>query len=373
MRRVCHIALATVVGALACSDAGPGTYNDEGGSDEGPRGEVDVGGAADAQPDDDGDTSSGATTGTGADPSDSTDTLTTTTGDSTTDGGDDGAVPSVGCGSTTIEPGSYSDLTVALRGLPRSYALHVPVAHDGETPLPLVLDFHDLLSSPGMQAELSEMVAAADSRGFVVAHPQGLSASWNGGACCGQAAQNGLDDVAFARALVEELKVTTCVDTRRVYATGFSNGGFFAQRLACEAADVVAAVAPVAGVLGIDARDCTPQRAMPIIQFHGSEDPVVDIDGSSNGALEHVSVADSSAGWRDRNGCTEASEVTFMNEGTMCQRWAQCADQAEVVQCTVDGMGHCWPGNPVCAIGAPSDVLSATDMMLEFFDAHALP
>ena len=72
-----------------------------------------------------------------------------------------------------------------------------------------------------------------------MAFPTGLPGpsgnAWNIGPCCVAT----VDDVAFIKALVGQLRATTCIDPKRVYATGFSMGGGMAHYLACHAADVL--------------------------------------------------------------------------------------------------------------------------------------
>ncbi|WP_437588358.1 prolyl oligopeptidase family serine peptidase [Sorangium sp. So ce1000] len=75
--------------------------------------------------------------------------------------------------------------------------------------------------------------------------PDGVGSSWNLGHCCETALNEKVDDVAFVRAMVEQLESDTCIDPKRVYATGCSNGGGMTYKVACEAADVIAAAAPV--------------------------------------------------------------------------------------------------------------------------------
>src|SRR5439155_516486 len=62
-------------------------------------------------------------------------------------------------------------------------------------------------------------------------------------------------------------------DRRRIFATGMSNGGFFASLLGCELAARLAAVAPVAGALPLDG--CVPARPVPVLLVHGRADRVV--------------------------------------------------------------------------------------------------
>lgn len=200
------------------------------------------------------------------------------------------ANPSLGCeGGTLGESVDHVDLE--FDGLQRSYELHVPPNYDGTTPLPLVVNFHGLTSFGTQQQGFSEMDATADERGFIVAYPNGIDNSWNAGMCCPTAADDNIDDVGFARAVVEDLGGRGCIDRARVYATGMSNGGFLSHRLACEAADMFAAAAPVAGMLLLDSAECQPSRPISIIHFHGTADTIVGYEGG--GLLDFPSVAGS--------------------------------------------------------------------------------
>ena len=78
-----------------------------------------------------------------------------------------------------------------------------------------------------------------------MAYPDGAGRRWNDGRAVGAER----DDVGFVRALIDSLERELEIDPRRVYATGISNGGMFAHRLACELPGVLAAIAPVAGAL----------------------------------------------------------------------------------------------------------------------------
>ena len=159
-----------------------------------------------------------------------------------------------------------------------------------------------------------------------------------------------------------------CFDRRRVYAVGHSNGGFLAHRLACEAADLFAAVGSVAGCLGID--DCAPARPIPVLQMHGTADPLVAYGGG--GILGHPAADDNAAAWAARNGCVEESVVGFQEDDVTCREWQDCDDGATVTLCSFEGMGHCWPGNPACAQGSPSTTTHASETFAEFFLSHEL-
>jgi polyhydroxybutyrate depolymerase len=260
--------------------------------------------------------------------------------------------------------------TLPYAGATRTANVHVPASYDPTHATPVVLNFHGYSSDATQEALLSDMTAKADKEGFVVAYPQGLNDSWNAGACCGTSAMTGVDDVGFVGALVDELESRLCVDARRIFATGMSNGGFLSHRLGCEMSTRIAAIAPVAGVLGIPS--CAPARPMPVMHFHGTADPLVPYDGDP--ALSFPSVQDTFTGWAARNACPGAPVTTFSKGDTSCSTYAGCAAGVSVTLCTVQGGGHTWPGGlPVPALGYTTDNISATDAMWTFFTHNPLP
>ncbi len=254
----------------------------------------------------------------------------------------------------------------------RDFYVHVPPEYDPTRPMPIVFDFHGYTSNATQQMILSHMNEKADAEGFIAVHAEGigLEQSWNAGACCGTAAAEGIDDVALVDAMIDDISARLCVDARRIYSTGFSNGGFLSHRLGCELSDRIAAIAPVSGVMGI--QSCEPERPVPVLHFHGTLDTVVPYGGSAVSGFP--SVAETVAEWAEIDGCDAATTEIFARGDSHCEAYENCAGSAPVIVCSVEGGGHTWPGGtPVPALGWTSADLSATDMMWEFFAAHPLP
>ncbi len=257
-----------------------------------------------------------------------------------------------------------------LGGRTRTANVHVPLAYDPSKRTPLVVNAHGYTDTAEGQASLSKMTETADANGFVVLHPQGVANSWNAGACCGTAMSSELDDVAFVGKLLDEAEAKLCVDPKRVFASGMSNGGFLAHRLACELDGRVAAVGSVAGLMTL--AECAPKRAVPVLQFHGTSDYVVPYRGSIS--LGFPAVEDVVDAWAKRDGCTGAPTETYAKGDVTCVTHASCKDNAEVTLCTVEGGGHTWPGGmPVPALGKTSTAISASDALWSFFQKHPMP
>ena len=268
----------------------------------------------------------------------------------------------------------------------RSYYVHFPSDYDGRHARPLVLAFH----GGGVNAEtmiyFSGLSEKADEAGFIVVYPDGTgrvprARTWNAGNCCGHALHHGIDDVAFVRALLDELERTVAIDPRRVYATGMSNGAMMSYRLASELADRFAAIAPVAGPMAID--QCQPSRPVSVIHFHGTADEYTPYQGGkgprSQSQTAFHSVDYTIGAWVAANGCSSEPTITHLParavDGTsVVQRvYGPGREGAEVVLYTIDGGGHTWPGRASIfqTLGPSTRQIDANELMWEFFKKHA--
>lgn len=292
------------------------------------------------------------------------------------DAGGDGSPAPPSC---TAKTGAAGDLTLSLTsgGYARTSLLHVPASYDPTRGAMLVLNFHGFTSNDVEQEALTGMNAVADQRGLIVAYPQGIGDGWNAGDCCTETQPAGVDDVQFTRDLLALVESRYCIDPARIYATGFSNGGFLSHRLACEMSTTFAAVAPVSGVLGIPRADCNPARPVPVIDFHGTADPVVPYDGGPAAKLlppiVFRSVDETVEHWRSVDACLGAPTVTYAHGDATCVRWSDCDGGADVELCTMVGDGHQWPdGIAVPGLGPMSTDIDATGRMIDFFVAHPM-
>lgn len=235
---------------------------------------------------------------------------------------------SVASSAQPLTPGNHSRSIVS-GGLTRTYLVHVPATYSGTSAVPLVVDIHGLSSNASQQYQLSGMVARSDQHGFIVVHPQGVNNAWNGGVCCSTAT----DDVAFIRALVANMHVEANIDAQRVYATGLSNGGAMSHRLACEAADIFAAAAPLAFPISLSPpSSCQPSRRIPVLTFMGLTDMLVLYNGGGwPGALATF------AHWRDTNACDSsgAPEIHTAQGNSYCDYDTSCADGVKVGLCSI--------------------------------------
>jgi polyhydroxybutyrate depolymerase len=284
-----------------------------------------------------------------------------------------------------IGPGDHTR-TLTVGELERSYLVHIPPKYEPDKPTPVVLIYHGGGSNAGGMVRFSGMNQKSDEAGFIAVYPSGTGRfarvlTFNGGNCCGYAMQQNVDDVEFTRKLLDDLATVVNVDQKRVFATGMSNGGIIAYRMASDLSDRIAAIAPVGGPMGTET--CNPKRPVPVIHFHGSDDenaPFKGGRGKGVSGTDFYSVEHSINAWIKANGCNEEPVVTKqqprVNDGTTIIRktYSGGNDGSEVVLIEIVGGGHTWPGGPskVRFLGKTTMNISANDAMWEFFQKHPL-
>lgn len=287
----------------------------------------------------------------------------------------------------SLTPGDHTR-TLQVSGSKRSYLVHVPRAYDGSSPLPVVLVFHGGGSNPRAMVEFTGLNDKADVAGFLAVYPSGTGRlarmlTFNGGNCCGYAQRHDVDDVAFVRALLDDIERVARIDKRRVFATGMSNGAIMSYRLASEMSDRIAAIAPVGGPMGTST--CHPRRPVPVIHFHGTADEFAPFAGGHGAKsltqTNFLSVDHSIQAWVKANGCPAIPRIEKLpdavDDGLTATRttYGPCRSGSEVVLITIQGGGHTWPGRePTPAyLGKSSRDVTANDLMWEFFQKHPLP
>jgi len=290
------------------------------------------------------------------------------------------AVCVVGC-VRHVSAASARDLSSTLRsgGMDRTYTLHVPPGD----PVGLVLSLHGAGGTGIGQQGLTDFDTVADANSLLVVYPDGYDKSWADGRGASPADRRHVDDVGFLVALANKLQNSYKIASGHVFATGMSNGGFMSNRLACDRADVFAAIASVAGTLGAGVA-CNPSRPVSVLEAYGTADPLVPFNGGvvrGRGGVSHsVGVKTMVDKWRSADGCQgdpSAQVLPSAGDGTVVHRFdsTACAASTEVVFYQIDNGGHTWPGGkqylPQAIIGRTSRALDASEVIAQFFLAHA--
>jgi polyhydroxybutyrate depolymerase len=224
----------------------------------------------------------------------------------------------------------------------------------------------------------------SDLKGFIVVYPDGVDQHWSDGRGTTPPDQQGVDDVGFVLALLQDLSQSLKINRRRVYATGMSNGAIFTQRLSCELTAQIAAIGPVAGTMAENiALTCAPRLVISVVEFHGTDDLVVpfkggEVQGEYGGTV--LSVDETVSRWVKINGCPTSPKIRLEpdkdpNDGTRVLREAYrpCQNGTGVVLYAIKGGGHTWPdeaGSEPSTNGRVSRDINATEVIWDFFAKH---
>lgn len=228
--------------------------------------------------------------------------------------------------AAALAPGDYN-CTMEWAGRVRSYLVHVPASYTGDVAVPLLMDLHGYLGSASKQQGKSGQLDQSNRRGFIAVWPEALNTAWNGYGCCGDSEKQNIDDVGYLRALVGRLRALSRIDGDRIFVTGHSNGGSMTQRMACEAADIFRAAAPVSFPLNTTTR-CQPARPITVVEFHGTADEIVSYSGISLFGFQGA--RKSLATWASLDGCQGAPVRTQLKGLSRDETFEDCRGGARV-------------------------------------------
>lgn len=176
----------------------------------------------------------------------------------------------------------HADVTIDLGRGP--VTVHTPPTYDPSQPAPLVMLLHGFTLSGQIQEDYFRLLPWSDQLGFLYVFPDGTTDQdgnqfWNATDSCCDFYDSGVDDSGYLRDLIDEIIEQLNVDTERIFLLGHSNGGFMAYRMACDHADVIAAIASLAGATYVESTQCTPSEPVRTVQIHGTVDSLVRYGG----------------------------------------------------------------------------------------------
>ena len=273
---------------------------------------------------------------------------------------------------------------ITVDGLTRKYLVHAPSG--AREPMPVVFILHGGGSGAWQMELYSNFNRVADREGFLAVYPSGVDGNWNDGRGVEglRAQKEKIDDVKFLRMLVDELAKENKIDRGRVFATGISNGGFMSHRLAAEASDVFAGIAPVSGGLApAIAEKFKPQYPVSILLIHGEADPIVPFAGGEVGFSggrkrgKLIPTTEALAKYVARSGNQGEPTVGTLepekDDGTsaVVTKYPDGPGGVKTWYYLVKNGGHTWPGRPPYLperiIGKASHAFSASETIGQFF------
>ena len=241
--------------------------------------------------------------------------------------------------------------SIEVEGETREYLIYVPNTYDTIQSFPLMLNFHGFTMSARNHMEVSDMRALSETDEFILVYPQGTrlwgSTHWNVGSwTLGSNAK----DVEFIAALINQIADNYNIDDERVYACGYSNGGFFSHELACQLSQKIAAIGTVAANISEETiNNCNPSHPIPIITISGTRDDEVEYDGSI--PERTLSQEETLEYWRTFNKVDTVPIITNMPDlnsldGSTAVRYQYVNgdNDSEVEHYKVVDGGHDWPG-----------------------------
>ncbi len=269
-------------------------------------------------------------------------------------------------------------------GLEREYILHLPKNY-GSEPLPLVMVFHGGGGNAEQIKDHTKFNKLADKENFIVVYPNAVDKNWNDGRI-GDKLPMDRDDVKFINMLLDTLIANYKVNSKRVFSTGISNGGFFSFYLALKLSNRILAIAPVAANIPDNLKDSwKTESPVSLLLINGTKDPLVKFDGGSVGFWEDdggnrgksISTSWTIKIWTENNSCGGTSKIEIIDDkeddGCKAEKetYYKCGDGTKVVLVTVKGGGHTWPGAsqylPKIIVGPVCKDFNATEMIWDFF------
>lgn len=253
--------------------------------------------------------------------------------------------------------------TVRVGGQPRGYEVHLPPNLTWNAPRPLVLALHGLGQDAAQMAAMTGFNTLADQKDFIVVYPQSEGSGW------------GMDDTSYVAALLAHVATTLPVDPARIDAAGFSEGGFFAEQLACQLPrEPLAAMVAVGATLAqVQTLLCSPAHPVSVLLMDGTADQYVPFDGGVRFGYELDSAPDTAATWAHIDACGQPKAQTLspVTAGALQVQttvYRDCASETSVVLDAIQGGAHIWPSSGDA--GATASGLDATTIAWDFFVSH---
>lgn len=267
------------------------------------------------------------------------------------------------CDSGGDEPGEDRLLSVRMGEQQRTFILYIPARYDAQDGSPLLIAFHGTPGNgPGMRISTG-LDEIADSKGWLIAYPNGLNGEWAAGCLCSNADLAGVDDLRFVTQMIGRIKNEYTVDPERIYSVGFSAGGIMNYRVACDLGETFAAAASVASSMTwAQVESCEPSRPVPVFAMLGTDDQAFPWQGSGLVAGHSMPIDSTFSFWSHRNQCSAIAQSDYeapkeAGLDVRRDRYSGCAANSEVIRYVIEGGTHLWPK-------------TANGALLAFFERH---
>ena len=263
-------------------------------------------------------------------------------------------------------------------GKKRFHMVYIPDSYSDTEKIPLVIYLHSYGWGAQKGMDYTQLNQVGDDFGFMIVYP-GARPNWNSG--IGDNPSWGTpdnNDVGYIDTLIDTLNENYNIDEGRIYAMGYSNGGFMAYKLACQLSHRITAVASVSGVLSNSTlSDCDPLRAIPLVQIHGTNDEWVPMNGETG----WQSVEETLNFWIQNNNCKDTDSIVLddmdLTDDSTVEKisYTNCTNNSQIIYFKVIKGGHTWPGAdpPGYPAGNTNQDINASVEIWDFFKDYQLP
>lgn len=281
----------------------------------------------------------------------------------------DQPIPSTGCGvPLSLKTDASTYIQISSGNSERRFIVYLPRGYKNEDKHSLILAFHGYASNPFSFEDFSHFNSLADKNNIIIVYPEGTTSlvhlrGWNTGVHPTITSK----DVLFVSNMLNDLQANLCINPQQIYAAGFSNGGGFTAKLACQLSNRIAAFAPVSGSYLTSFVSCTASRPVSIIEFHGTKDTVVPYLGMKS--KNEIATLMWLNFWAKKDTCAPQPIVTMDSKRVTKYLWTDCDANATIVHYRITGEGHNWPHVHFTNL---NEQLNAEQVIWNFFQQHPL-
>jgi len=249
--------------------------------------------------------------------------------------------------------------TITVNGTVRSYDIIKPTTTVANPSVVLLLHAHGI--SPELQANISLISDYVMSQQFWAVLPAAVNKVWGD-----DPSKDSNADVQFISQLIDTL-VAQGANSSKIYASGFSNGAFMTERLACELSDKIAAFSIVSATMRTGLQSsCQPAVQRSKAYFLGTADTIVPYSGS----LDMTSAASTISFWSSQQHCAAVTSTSLPTRSSSYDQtsvqldsYSGCTNGSSLQLYSINGGGHAWPGGLPTGLGATTYNISADGLM----------
>jgi polyhydroxybutyrate depolymerase len=273
-------------------------------------------------------------------------------------------------------PGHYVE-SIKQFEVERNYILRIPKSYKAGTPTPVVIALHGLSGNMDYFASSTKIEDIADQEGFICVIPNGVPNNFRGWNAGFFAMAGSKDDVSFIGNILDRVAKEFTTDKKRTFVFGHSNGAMMAYYLGGVMSDRFAAVAGIAGTVGIPKASTgikavpNPKQPISVLMIHGMMDKMVAYKPGDQAMLQCTGAEEGARWWARLNLCDSKATISdFVKGSAILTSYGHGKNGTEVqLICTVRGT-HEVPGASTAEGRETASGIDAIAEIWKFFKSH---